>query len=250
MLVYQRVYVIGTSNDRLRFLFFMAFRRQMPQDFWRCVEQSKPGQLRVCVLPTASKSLGAVGNSTGESLRNPLGENPWGKSMGEIRLDFFSNGMEGDSWGNRRSTCWFHEFWKWEMGDVPLTVAMFQLLYTWDDFPTDEHVFRRLRMTYHKKKPLASTSEQVFLLDYPHLEKHSFASPKIIQLFACPKVAEDRIYPWKQSSWQKWKHVQNSRHLYNMYISFKRCQDVHVFCITVHDFPWCFSIIPNLGWVV
>ena len=94
--------------------------------------------------------------------------------------------MEGDSWENHIESMEIG-------GDVPLEIPC-SFLYTWDDFPTDEHVFRWLRMTYHKKK-LASTSEQVFLLGYPHLEKHSFASPKIIQLFACPKVAEDRMYP-------------------------------------------------------
>lgn len=51
--------------------------------------------------------------------------------------------MEGDSWENHIESMEIG-------GDVPLEIPC-SFLYTWDDFPTDEHVFRRLRMTYHKK---------------------------------------------------------------------------------------------------
>jgi len=58
----------------------------MPQEFWRFVEQSKPGQLRVCVLPSASKSglpgipLGKSAESMGKS-----SENHWGNPTGNPR---------------------------------------------------------------------------------------------------------------------------------------------------------------------
>ena len=63
----------------------------MPQEFWRFVEQSKPGQLRVCVLPSASKSglpgipLGKSAESMGKSSGNHWG-NPTGNPRSKWKV--------------------------------------------------------------------------------------------------------------------------------------------------------------------